>query len=516
MTVAVALLAEIIEIMLTSQLLAQINNLIASKLGRHFSPECRHDIERIIGQIAREFGLPDVASGMRWLLNLRPEQLQMQILTRHFTVGETYFFRDDKAFAAIEHLICPQLVAAVQKRQRQISIWCAGCSSGEEPYSLAILFERMLSAADRKRFRIYATDINHHLLEQAQAGFFKEWSFRATPDWIKQKYFRKNDQSLYQISSSIKARVKFSYLNLIENTYPNLFNHTSDIDLLLCRNVLMYMSPEQQQRIVAAFYRCLNHGGWLLVSPVETSGPAFSAFASIYFRDSIIYRKPANEEWQPQVFPTNLENATLSLEPPPLANAVRNNSDDHDPGPNAKTTATTPVQDSDSDDYNTALVHYRRGDYAQARSILERLYQRSSQTEFLPWLIKSCANLGRFAEAIQWCQSAIASAKLDPLPYYFQAMILQTIGQLDAAANSLRQVLYLDRNFVMAYFMLASIRHQQDRSQDAARCWNNTLGILSQYQDQQPIPHGEGLTASSLKALIAKLQTCGEMTDVPC
>ena len=108
-------------------------------------------------------------------------------------------------------------------------------------------------------------------LEKAAEGLYSEWSFRDTPDWIKERYFKRKKNGLFEISPHIRKRVTFSYLNLAEDVYPSLTNGRNAMDVIFCRNVLMYFSPEGVRRIGQNFHRSLVNGGWLIVSPVEMS-----------------------------------------------------------------------------------------------------------------------------------------------------------------------------------------------------------------------------------------------------
>ena len=157
---------------------------------------------------------------------------------RHITVGETHFFRNEPQFKALAEVILPELI---QRRRplRQLRLWSAGCATGEEPYSLAILLERLLPDLDRWQVLILATDINRTALERAQTGVFGAWSFRQTPPEFQAAYFHQQGRT-FTLDERIRRRVTFACLNLSGSGYPSPLNNTSRMDLILCRNVLIY------------------------------------------------------------------------------------------------------------------------------------------------------------------------------------------------------------------------------------------------------------------------------------
>jgi chemotaxis protein methyltransferase CheR len=138
---------------------------------------------------------------------------------------------------------------------------------------------------------ILATDINGLFLEKAAAGIYSEWSFRGAPGWVKERYFKKIREGRYEILPSIREMVKFTQLNLVEGHDPSPANLTSAIDLVLCRNVLMYFVPWQVNRVLDNFYSCLIDDGWLIVSPTEISYLQTTPFSMVNFPGAMLHQK---------------------------------------------------------------------------------------------------------------------------------------------------------------------------------------------------------------------------------
>jgi chemotaxis protein methyltransferase CheR len=207
---------------LSDTLLSHLSEFVAAQIGLRFSRERWRDLERGIGSAAREFGFRDAESCVRWLVSSPLTRSQIEILADHLTVGETYFFREASCFEWLERRVLPELIRAGRESERRLRIWSAGCCTGEEPYSIAMLLDLMVPDLNDWNITILATDINPRFLKKAQEGVYTEWSFRDTPGRIKERYFIERKRGHYEITASIKKRVTFSYLNLAEDVYPSL------------------------------------------------------------------------------------------------------------------------------------------------------------------------------------------------------------------------------------------------------------------------------------------------------
>jgi chemotaxis protein methyltransferase CheR len=277
-------------------LLAQLSDLIAARLGLHFPRARWSDLERGIRTAARELDFPDVAACIQWLASSPLTQHQVAILASHLTIGETYFFREPHVFAMLEEVILPALMRARRERARRLRVWSAGCATGEEPYSIAISISKVISEARDWHVTLLATDINPRFQQVASEGAYREWSFRDTAPWIKARYFSRQPGGRLVIRSAIRKMVTFTYLNLADDVYPSLLTNTTAMDVIFCRNVLMYLAPEQAKKVVHKLYRALADGGWLIVGPCETSQALFASFQTVNIPGAILYRKHASCE----------------------------------------------------------------------------------------------------------------------------------------------------------------------------------------------------------------------------
>ncbi len=443
-------------------LLAQLSEFLAGQIGLHFPPERYGDLLRGIGAAARELGHASVEACIHWLLGSPLSRRQVEILASHLTVGETYFFREPRSFEILEERILSDLIRARGDAERRLRIWSAGCCTGEEPYSIAMLLERLIPDIDEWNITILATDINPEFLRKAAQGVYGDWSFRGTPAWLRDRYFRRKKNGRFEIRPPVRKRVTFSHLNLADDAYPSLSNNTNAMDVILCRNVLMYFTPPQAKRVADKLHRSLADGGWLIVSPTETSNSLFSRFAAVGVPGAVLYRKAAVPA--PLLLPE-----PLYLEP-----FVQE--------------AASPMapEEAPPEPVRPAAVPGDAPCLEQARA---------------------CANRGELAEAAECCEKAIAADKLNPACHYLLAAIQQELGQHDGAVQSLMRALYPDADFVLAHFALGNLRLARGRRREAERHFDTALSLSRAYPRDEVLPESDGLTAGRFGEIIASVRS---------
>ncbi|MBI2553889.1 MAG: hypothetical protein HYV92_05575 [Candidatus Rokubacteria bacterium] len=293
---------------LSPEVCHQARALIASRLGLDFPESRQADLERGLIRACRASSVLGPEAYLAWLAALPDESLEWRRLASHLTVGETYFFRDRALFEALEHQVLPSLMATRRAEgTRRLRLWSAGCATGEEPYSLGILVDRLIPDGPDWALTILATDINAEALEKARRGCYREWSFRETPQGIRDRYFHRRGGETFELDARIRRMVTFAPLNLAEDGYPSVVTNTSAMDLILCRNVLMYFTREAQRQTAVRLRRGLVTGGWLVVSPSEASAELFSPLVPVNFPGAILYQKePASDAPLLTDFPARL------------------------------------------------------------------------------------------------------------------------------------------------------------------------------------------------------------------
>jgi chemotaxis protein methyltransferase CheR len=487
------------QLMVPHPLLSQLSELLSTQMGLYYPEKRLADLERGIISAAPALGVGSPEACVRQLLSGTLTRKQVEILASHLTVGETYFFREKKSFTVLEEHIFPELMRTCARANRQLRIWSAGCCTGEEPYSIAMLLDRLIGHSGEWNATILATDINPIFLQKAAEGLYGEWSFRETPAWIKERYFKRRKKGQFEILPHIRKRVTFSYLNLAEDAYPSPTNDTHAIDVIFCRNVLMYFSPEWVQKIGKNFYQSLVNGGWLIVSPVEVSGRLFSQFKATPFPGSILYQKTQKRESQI----SEAEYPASASDPIPNASCM----------PAAALTQVSFFQDegiSFSPKHiqtrASSAVTSAHAQPAKAQHI-EIDPEHPEGLDTLCRTARSHANLGELTEAIKWCEKAITANKLNPAAHYLLATIHQELGQGEIAAQSLMRTLYLDPDFVLAHFALGNLCLSQGRHREAERHFDNALALLHAHpHDELPL-EADGLTTGRLTEIITSVRT---------
>lgn len=213
----------------------------------------------------------------------------LEALLAALAVGETHFFRSRAHFDVLAQRVLPALIDR-RRATRRLRIWSAGCATGEEPYSIAILLERLLPDIDAWDVLILATDIARDALERARRGRYRPWSLREVPPEVEAAYFVAREQER-ELVPRVRDRVRFAYLNLVDERYPSVLSGTVDMDLVLCRNVLIYFDDEITRAVVTRLGQSLAEGGWLLVGHAEAARPAFATLTARRFDGTIIYQR---------------------------------------------------------------------------------------------------------------------------------------------------------------------------------------------------------------------------------
>jgi len=455
--------------------------MLSMRLGLHFPPERWPDLLRRLAPAAAELGYRTLQDSLHGLLAKPLGQRELEVLGRHLTVGETYFFRDPEIFAALEQQLLPELIRHRRNTTRRIRIWSIGCSSGEEAYSIAIAVANMLPDLDQWNVSIQATDINLHALALAREGVYGNWSFRAPLPPASQRWFSSPRAGHRAVAPRIKSLVNFSYLNLMDDHCPAVEINANAMDLIFCRNVLMYFHP---QRVVEALERIGNSlldGGWLVLSPVESALVTAPPLRPRHLPGVLFYQKTETDDNRPLVpgpMVHPLEPASSGTGPhgrisPPVS--------EPSPPPSVPASSPSPL-------------------HPPAAADLAQIMVRQAREQ---------ANRGLLTEALASCDSAIAQDKLNPAWAFLRASILLELGYDDDAAAALQRTLYLDHDFVMAHVTLANLLLRRGRHASACKHYRNALELLAQLDAQQVPLEADGMTAGRLREYIAATLAAG-------
>ncbi len=241
----------------------EIKRIVAGESGLdigHYKDKC---IKRRIAVRIRAKGCP---SAVDYLVRLRSDEGEIKNLLRVLTINVTQFFRNMPTYEGIRDLVLPVLFRdKAMKGEKELGIWSAGCSSGEEPYSIAILLKEYFER-DLRRFTvsITATDIDAEMIDRAREGVYEEGNMAEMPPPLKKKYFTREEKGRYRLAEGIKAMVTFRAGNILADGV------CKGQDLILCRNTLIYFTREQQRLLLDNLMHALRPGGYLVLGQAET------------------------------------------------------------------------------------------------------------------------------------------------------------------------------------------------------------------------------------------------------
>ncbi len=472
----------------------QLSRRIEEVLGIVFPPNRHHDLIARLTPAAKEFGFDDVDACAAWLLSMPLSRAQIAVLAKHLTVGETYFFRDAKSFDALRTKIFPDIFAGHRREQREVRVWCAAASTGEEPYSVAILLRQILPP--KWRAHIFATDINEAAIERAKTGIYRDWSFRQLPAGYREQYFSPVADDRHQIVPAIRRMVTFFPFNLVADVYPSFLKGLVDIDVILCRNVLIYFSAQTNAEIIGKMEMTLAPGGYLLVSPAEAPHVALPSLLRLNTGSTVCFRKvPSARAQEAASARTKTERKRsgkkIASEKPARAKLHA---------------ATSP----ESAVMRQALTAYHRGNYAAATALLENFLSAddgalTTHPEALQLLVYAHANRKDLAAAEAWCQRAIARDKVNPLYHYLLAIILLAKKEEAAARDALKRAVFLDQDFVMAHFSLGNLYRRWGDVEAARRQYRILRKLLHDLAPNTPLPGSDELIADALRQMTENL-----------
>lgn len=248
---------------MNSQDFQLISGIVRERSGLVLTEEKVYLLESRLVPLARQRGkntLEDLANELR---RSNDEKLKEEI-TEAMTTNETFFFRDTKPFDIFKNTVLPRLLETRASR-KSIRIWNAACSTGQEPYSLAMLLKEEAAKMAGWRVEIMATDISNEVLEKAKAGLYSQFEVqRGLPIQLLIKYFQQMGE-MWQIDSSIRAMVKFQKVNLLDN-----LSVMGNFDVIFCRNVLIYFDHETKSKVLGQMHNILAGDGALFLGGAET------------------------------------------------------------------------------------------------------------------------------------------------------------------------------------------------------------------------------------------------------
>lgn len=524
--------------------------LILAESGLDYPDNKRADLEIGLTKAFTTSSLPTSAkANLDGYYNLlsnqssRQGQAELKHLINSLTIGETYFFRDEAQFDALFEHVLPSIIQRKlrgaarlgSQSQPQLRLWSAGCASGEEAYSLAMMVQALIPDISRWHIMILATDINDDLIEQAKVANYSEWSFReGRAKALRPTYFTaKTSRNSYRLNPSVATMVTFKRLNLVEDSYPSPQNNTLSMDLILCRNVTIYFQKETTQKIINRFHEALIPAGWLVVGHSELSLTTYQSFERRNFTNTVMYQKPTLSQAKlarkhkritdplAEIAATadnELPQPALPLTPsqwqgeqatPPLGRSSFASTGERDSANLTAEQATVNTPNTQPDAYQLAKELFKQGKIDEALEKLQyKIKQRPSAIAY-SLMGRIYADSGHLKQAETNCLRALQLNPLRTEAYITLSLIYQAEGRLDLAVANLKKATYLDHTTPLPYFNLAMLYQQMGQLQQAHRNFRVVMRILEKWDAEDIIQDMDGQTVHDI------LDICQRMLNKP-
>lgn len=433
---------------------------------------------------ATRFGFLDYDEYFRFL---SAEEAEFRELMNLVTINETSFFRFPAQFDALRDQVIPEILEGKSKIARQFRVWSAGCSTGEEPYTVAMsLLDSGLDALGY-RTEVFGTDVSTQALDKARNAVYPQRSVTSLAPDVLSRWFEPV-QGGYRPVARVRDTVELAYHNLIKEPYPLAL--LSNWDIVFCRNVTIYFRLESTRRVVNNFYEALNPGGYLFIGHSETLTSISDRFEPVEIGGVFLYRKPKPRRvfTFDDVAARRVKQRTSTVD---LASSLRNGGPAR--GVTRRRATATPVPapvsaipggESEQPQSEAELVAQAHKLLAEGRPA-DALRLAEKAMALAPGDVQAClvaafahADAGMLDLAIREAEQALAINPLIAAARYILGVISLQQGDAIRAINEFKRTIYIDADFVLAHFGVANIYRQQGALEDACREYHNTIKAL--------------------------------------
>ena len=263
-----------------------LKDLFSARIGLSYGPDAALTLGRRLRPRLAILNLATFAEYYQYLRFHPLAESEWDEAVELLTTNETYFWREDFQLRAFKNELLPML-AETNKQKRRLSIWSAGCATGEEVYTIAILLHDS-GLFEGWDLRVFGSDISRRCVSAARRGIYGNSAFRAMPAAMKQLYFTEKPEGAH-VADRIRAICHFGQMNLLDEEKARLLGR---VDVIFCRNVFIYFDTQARRRVIGAFHERLHAGGILLLGHSESLLNISTAFELLHLRDDLVYRKP--------------------------------------------------------------------------------------------------------------------------------------------------------------------------------------------------------------------------------
>ncbi|ACA14813.1 MCP methyltransferase, CheR-type [Methylobacterium sp. 4-46] len=457
---------------------AALKAAIVARTGHHYYAD-KDDLlwDRLRGRL-RAAAAPDAGA---YLAHLSASEEEWAALEAEITIGETFFFRYAEQFAALRRTILPERIAA-RAREKRLRIWSAGCSTGPETYSLAILLHEILGEALAEwRIALTGTDINREVLAVARRAEYGAWALRSLSAEERARYFRRGArENTFALRPEFRGLARFEPQNLLHLVDGTASLALTDYDLILCRNVLIYFHPDTVMAVVRALAERLRPGGWLLLGHAEPN-PAFAEILRpVSLPGTAAYRRPEEDPAPlPALPPGPAQESFPPRVPPPAPSRPARRAPARPsppPAPPASPAGESPPGESPPSE--------------------------SPPSESPPGAalaaVRALADAGDLDASWQACRAALQADPTDARLRFYEGLLARARARPEEAERAFRAAIYLEKGFVMAHYHLGLTLIALGRGAAGRRAVENALRLAAPLPPETELPEGDGLTAARL------------------
>ncbi len=441
-------------------------------------------------------------------LKYHPEGLtEIREIIDLITIGETYFFRNRPQFDALMKRVLPEIIERkMYSVDKSIRVWSAGCSKGDEPYSIAIAIMEVLPSYENWDISILGTDVNRNALVCAKNAVYNKKDIGHLPQGYLDKYFEKRG-SKYILNQNVKKLVRFEDYNLARA--PFNMEQMKNLDILFCRNVTIYFNLQTTKRVIENFYNCLKQDGYLFLGHSETLWQITNKFETVEFPQTFIYRKAINDVEEEAMRPfvgvpkiklddfapvekTFSEEYIFFEEAEPAEEKIETFEITEE-------TEIPPEPEKQESVYREASKLFTEKKYEQALSLFDQIIAQD-KNHIRAYFAKAniLANQAKYEEAINTLTKIIEVDNLYVEAYYLLGVLLYKEGNYEEAERQFRRAIYVDPSIVLAYFNLGNIYLYLGKYDKASKEFNNTIKLLEGRPVEEQVKFCEDFTVEFL------------------
>ena len=453
------------KVVLSDEEFAQLRSLLARSAGLVFDEARRDSVAYCIAERLRATGAADVPSYLALLGDAR----ERQQLLDEVTIQETHFFRNPPQIRALRKYVIPELLRHADTRGRRIRIWSAGCSTGEEPYTIAMLLRELLPTMAGWDVKVVATDVSARALEAARRGRYGERAVQmASPEDLA-RFFLPTGDGGYEVRPEVRELVQFRHHNLVTEPVP--FAADERIDLVLCRNVTIYFSRETTRALMSRLHTSLRDNGYLFLGHSETLWQVSEDFRLVPLGTgdsaAFVYKRIDD-------LPSDRRGSVLP---------DRRTEDDGPPPPKPE----------------------RRVVARRVPAAAPLPAPRTGATPS-PAVVRGAMAEGRYDEAVQAATDLVAAEPLNARGHYLRGLALVNAGRDELALVDLRKAVYLDPASGLGHFLLAGTLARLGDPAAAAREYRAAADTLGAQPEAATAPELGGRSVEELAALCSQLE----------